>query len=178
MRPSLGDALRAVLALALIGVCSFTLAAEPPRLRILFLGDNGHHRPAERFRLLAPVFKERGIDLTYTDKVEDLNAKKLAGYDGLMIYANIEKITPAQEKALLGYVEGGKGLIPLHCASFCFLNSDKYISLVGAQFRSHGTGTFRTSVAAADHPIMKGFSSFRSYDETYVHHKHNTSDRT
>src|SRR5581483_7778989 len=153
-------------------------AAQPPRLKILFLGDNAGHQPATRFKILQPVMSARNIELTYTDKLDDLNAKNLANYDGLMIYANHTKITPEQEKALLDFVEGGKGFIPLHCASYCFLNSPKYIELVGAQFRSHGTGTFRTETVKPDHPIMKGFQSFPSWDETYVHTKHNEKDRT
>jgi putative membrane-bound dehydrogenase-like protein len=160
---------------------AFTLpaaAAAPGPIKVLFLGDNGHHRPAERFRQLQPVLAQRGIDLTYTDKVEALDPKVLAPYAGLLIYANTTKITPEQEKALLDFVEGGKGFIPLHCASYCFLNSPRYIELVGAQFRRHGTGTFRTTIAAPDHPIMKGFPGFESWDETYVHTKHNENGRT
>src|SRR5262245_53534497 len=80
-------------------------------IKVLFLGDNGHHRPAERFRQLQPVLAKRGIDLTYTDKVEALNPQLLAGYDALVIYANTTRITPEQEKALLDFVEGGKGFI-------------------------------------------------------------------
>ncbi|HZY87905.1 MAG TPA: ThuA domain-containing protein, partial [Gemmataceae bacterium] len=152
-------------------------AADAP-IKVLFLGDEGHHRPAERFRQLQPVLAKRGIDLTYTDKMTALSPRVLAGYDGLMIYANTTRITPEQEKALLDFVEGGKGLIPLHCASYCFLNSPKYVELVGAQFKSHGTGTFRTTVAAPDHPAMKGFRGFESWDETYVHTKHNEKGRT
>src|SRR5687767_5991079 len=131
-----------------------TLYAQTP-IKILFLGDNGHHRPNDRFRQLQPVLEKRGIELTYTDSVDTLNAKTLARYDGLLIYANTTKITPAQEQALLDYVESGKGFIPLHCASYCFLNSEKYIALVGAQFKSHGTGAFTTFIADVDHPIMK-----------------------
>ncbi len=153
-------------------------AAEPAKIKVLFLGDNAGHQPAERFKLLTPVFAARGIELTYTDKLDDLNAKTLGGYDALMIYANHTKISAEQEKALLEYVESGKGFVPVHCASYCFLNSPKYIEMVGAQFRSHGTGTFRTEVVKADHEIMKGFSSFSSWDETYVHTKHNEKDRT
>lgn len=153
-------------------------AADPPKLNVLFLGDNGHHRPADRFAQLQPVFAARNIALTYTDKLDDLNPKTLAGYDGLVVYANHEKITPGQEQALLDYVASGKGFVPVHCASFCFLNSPKYIALVGAQFRSHGTGTFRTDVVKPDHPLVKGFQGFGSWDETYVHHKHNDKDRT
>jgi putative membrane-bound dehydrogenase-like protein len=153
-------------------------AAEPKPIKILFLGDNGHHRPAERFRQLQPVLAARGIDLTYTDKADALSPQILNRYDGLLIYANTDKITPEQEKALLDFVEHGKGFIPLHCASYCFLNSPKYIALVGAQFKSHGTGAFRAQIAEPNHPIMKGFNGFESWDETYVHTKHNEKDRT
>jgi putative membrane-bound dehydrogenase-like protein len=168
-----------LLACSLAILLGTSAPAEAPKpLKLLFLGDNGHHRPAERFRQLAPVLAGRGIDLTYTDKVDALNAKTLAGYDGLVIYANTTAITPEQEKALLDFVAGGKGFIPLHCASYCFLNSPKYMELVGAQFQRHNTGTFRTIIAAPDHPIMKGFKGFESWDETYVHTKHNEKDRT
>jgi putative membrane-bound dehydrogenase-like protein len=152
------------------------MAAEP--LRLLFLGDNAGHQPAERFRILAPVLAKRGIQLTYTDKVEDLNPQTLGQYAGLIIYANHTKITPAQEKALLDFVASGKGFVPLHCASYCFLNSPAYIALVGAQFRSHGAGVFRTRIVAPQHPLMKGYTGFSSWDETYVHTKHNPKDRT
>jgi type 1 glutamine amidotransferase len=169
--------------LLVVGLLSFagiptSLSAQTPTVKILFLGDNGHHKPQDRFRQLQPVLEKRGIELTYTDSAESLNAKTLVRYDGLLIYANTTKISLEQEKALLDYVESGKGFIPLHCASYCFLNSAKYIDLVGAQFKSHGTGTFRTTIADADHPIMKGFTGFESFDETYVHTKHNEKDRT
>ena len=111
-----------------------TEAAEPARVKLLFLGDNGHHQPALRFRQLAPVFAERGIDLTYTDRTDSLNPRTLNEFAGLMIYANLTELKPDEERALLEYVRGGKGLIPLHCASFCFLNSPAYIALVGGTF--------------------------------------------
>lgn len=152
-------------------------AADPPKLKVLFLGDEGHHQPRKRFDQLQPVLAKRGIDLTYTGKVADLNAKTLADYDALAVYANTEKIAPEEEQALLDYVASGKGFVPLHCASYCFLNSPKYIALVGAQFQRHGTGTFRTKIERPDDPVMKGFGGFESWDETYVHHKHNPADR-
>src|SRR5688572_16599905 len=161
-----------------VALCPTVQAQTASPIKLLFLGDNGHHRPAERFAQLKPAMAPKGIEVTYTDKVEDLNPKTLAAYDGLIIYANITQISPEQETALLDYVAGGKGFIPLHCASYCFLNSPKYIELVGAQFRRHGTGVFRDSVTEAEHPIMRGFGGFESWDETYVHHQHNERDRT
>ena len=147
-------------------------------LKLLFLGDRGHHQPEARFKQIMPVLKERGIDLTYTEKMSDLNEKTLNEYAGLVIYANTTEISKEQEQALLDYVESGKGFIPLHCASYCFLNSPKYIALVGAQFKRHGTGTFRTTIGEGDHPLLRGYTGFESWDETYVHDKHNPTDRT
>jgi putative membrane-bound dehydrogenase-like protein len=88
-----------------------------------------------------------------------------------MIYANHETITPEQEKALLNFVEKGKGFIPIHSASFCFQNSPEYISLVGGQFLKHDTDTFTAQVIKKDHPIVKSLEEFSTWDETYIHDK-------
>src|SRR6187399_1745774 len=74
-----------------------TIAAEPAKLKVLFLGDQGPHRPADRFRDLQPVLAVRGIDVTYTERLADLSATNLAKYDALLVYANIERIEPDQE---------------------------------------------------------------------------------
>ncbi|MDB5390025.1 MAG: Trehalose utilization [Planctomycetaceae bacterium] len=161
-----------------IGVSNSSTAAEPPRIKLLFLGDQGHHQPAVRFKQLQPVMAARGIDLVYSDLVSDLNPNTLKDYAGVVVYANIDRIEPEQAKALLDYVASGKGFIPLHCASYCFRNSDEVVALMGAQFQRHGTGIVRTTIAAPDHPVMRGFKGFASFDETYVHTKHNPKDRT
>ena len=145
-------------------------------LNVLFLGDSGHHEPRARFVLLAPAMTANGIKLTYTENLLDLNAENLRKYDALMLYANIDLIDPPQEKALLDYVAGGGGFVPIHCATFCFRNSNDIVALMGAQFQRHGTGVFRTEIARPDHPLMQGFGGFESWDETYVHHLHNEKD--
>jgi uncharacterized protein len=160
-----------IFALALIVSPSPLVAAEP--LRVLFLGDQGHHRPSERAAQLIPVMATRGIEITYTENTADLNLDKLSKYDALVIYANTTQIAPSEEKALLEYVTKGGGFVPLHCASYCFLNSPAYIALVGAQFQRHGTGEFDTKVVDAQHPITKGLEPFHTWDETYVHTKLN-----
>ena len=154
-------------------------AADTKPLKLLYLGDNGHHQPRARFGQLQPVLKARGIELEYTDVVGDLNAEKLAKFDGLVLFANIDKIEDDQAKALLAYVASGKGFVPLHCASYCFRNNDEIVALMGAQFQRHGTGTFRvaTTEAGKSHPLLKGYRGFESFDETYVHTKHNEKDR-
>jgi putative membrane-bound dehydrogenase-like protein len=154
-------------------------AAEPgvPNpLKVLFLGNKGH-RASDRAAQLIPVMAGRGINITYTEDLDTLNLPNLSRYDVLMLYGNIDTISPAQEEALLAYVRGGGGFVPIHCASFCFRNSPAYIALVGAQFLRHGDGEFDTKIVDPAHPIMKGFEPFRTRDETYVHHKHNETGR-
>ncbi len=165
----------AVLAAALPVVAAPSQAAE---LKLLFLGDNGPHRPEDRFRQLAPVLKARGIALTYTENRNALQRETLAQYDGLIVYANIDHIEPAQATALLEYVAAGNGFIPLHCATFCFRNAPEIVALMGAQFKRHGAGVFATRIAAPEHPIMQGFHGFTSWDESYIHHRHNERNRT
>jgi type 1 glutamine amidotransferase len=164
------------LVLSLVGLLQ--TAAPPKRIPVLFLGHNSTHHDSARY---APILRQAlapdGIDIAYTADPNDLNTANLAKYDALMIYANHTNITPDQEKALLDFVAGGKGFLPIHSASFCFQNSPAYIELVGAQFQRHGTGEFTAEIVKPDHPVMAGITPFQAWDETYVHTKHNP-DRT
>jgi uncharacterized protein len=152
--------------------------APQRKIEILFLGHNSTHHNSGKF---APMLKEalasEPFNFTYTADPADLNDANLAKYDELIVYANHNKITPEQEKALLDFVAGGKGFLPLHSASFCFQNSPQYIALVGAQFQKHGTGEFTAEIVKPEHPVLLGITPFNAWDETYVHTKHNT-DRT
>ena len=162
----------------LLGAAAMPAEGASGPLKVLFLGDRGHHDPADRAAQIAPVLANRGVAVTYTERLDDLNPGTLAKYDALLVYANIDAIGPAEAKALLAYVEGGGGFVPVHCASFCFRNSPECVALIGAQFKSHGTGEFDTKVVDPGHPIMKGLEPFRTWDETYVHSLHNEKDRT
>ena len=160
-----------------LGFTTLATAAPPPQVRVLFLGDKGHHKPAAFFARIEPVWKARGIEAAYTENMKDLNPETLGRHDALVVYANIDTIEPEQAKALLEYVAKGGGFVPLHCASYCFRNNEAVVALIGAQFARHTTGVFRETVARPDHPVMKGYSGFESWDETYVHRKHNEKDR-
>jgi len=141
------------------------------RGEVLFLGNKGKHHDSGKYApwLAISLFK-KGVNLTYTVDLNDLNAENLAKYDGLVIYANHDSLSPAQEQAMKGFVEGGKGLIPLHSASGCFKNSAWYIKTIGGQFKSHGTGPFTATIVNKKHPVTQGLPEFTtSWDETYVH---------
>ena len=171
-----------IIYLFLIGIlcgCSYKIKSinESPNVQILFLGhDSEHHNSMKFMPMLASALVKRGIHFTYTSNPNDLNEENLSKYDGLAIYANHEEITPSQEKALLEYVNSGKGFIPIHCASFCFQNSQPYIDLVGGQFKEHGTGTFKANLTTEGNEVIKGLVEFETWDETYVHDKLNPTN--
>ncbi|MBS4070770.1 MAG: ThuA domain-containing protein, partial [Algoriphagus sp.] len=148
----------------------FLSMTEPRRVEILVLGHESEHHNSEKLMLHlgTPLF-QKGINLTYTTDLNDLNEEVLYNYDGLMIYANHDSISASQEAALKDYVQSGKALIPVHSASWCFRNSDWYVKTVGGQFKSHGDGKFTAKIVDAAHPIMQGITEFETWDETYVH---------
>ncbi|MEO9892810.1 PVC-type heme-binding CxxCH protein [Aurantibacter sp.] len=151
---------------------SFFVDDQPRRIELLFLGHElEHHNSRKYFPILAAALTKEGINITYTENTNDLNSDNLNLYDGLIIYANHEEILPNQESALLDYISNGHALIPIHSASFCFKNSSKYIDLVGAQFKEHSEGIFKTTIVKKDHPTMLGLEEFSTWDETYVHDK-------
>lgn len=148
------------------------------RLRVLFLGDTGGHRPAERAKQLIPVMIDRGIHITYTEDVaRALTRETLDRYDALLLYANIDTITDSEAEALLGYVAAGGGFVPIHSASYCFRNNADVVALIGGQFMRHGAEVFRTRIAEPEHPVMQGMEPIESWDETYEHRLHNEEDR-
>jgi len=150
---------------------------DAPPIRVLFLGDRGHHAPADRAAQIKPVLALRGIEVVYTEDLGELDPDTLGKYDAVLMYANIESMPAEREQALLDYVEQGGGFIPIHSASACLPNSARFVALVGGRFQSHGTGEFETKIVDPEHPIMAGFQPFQTWDETYVHDRHNTEGR-
>jgi putative membrane-bound dehydrogenase-like protein len=153
--------------------------AAPRRIEVLFLGaDTPEHSSQKATALFVPSMAKEGINISWTDSVSDLNARNLAKYDVLMVYGNFDKISPAEETALVAYVAGGKGLVAIHSASDMFKNSAAWGKLIGGQLDHHGpVTTFTAAVKQANHAVVREFTPFETKDETYVH-KNAAADRT
>ena len=82
--------------LSLIFIAAFLVSAQAKRLEVLFLGDEGHHKPAERIPQIMEGLGPRGVNFTYTADPDCLHDETLKNFDALMIYANIVK-TPSGE---------------------------------------------------------------------------------
>ena len=143
---------------------------HPRRLEVLFLGHKSKQHDSE---MLAGIFTKEyfkdGINITYTVNPDDLADTVLNKYDGLVLYANYDSISPAQEKALTGFVKSGRGFIPLHCGSSCFRNSPEVVEMIGGQFWKHTVDTFSCMIKEPEHPVVKEVGAFTTRDETYVH---------
>ncbi len=155
-----------------LGVPVVNSSAVPRRIELLFLGHKSKHHDSEKLAdILTKEYFKAGINISYTTDPDDMNEKTLSQYDGLILYANYDSITPSQEKALLDFVKGGKGFIPIHSASYCFRNSPEVVEMIGGQFKTHGYDSFPSVIIEPDNPVMKGVHNFTTKDETYVHHK-------
>ncbi len=71
------------------------------RIQVLFLGDAGHHQPSERARQLIPVMDRAGIDVQYTEDLNQLSLSNLQKFDALMVYANIDNLDDQRAAAIL-----------------------------------------------------------------------------
>src|SRR4029077_187470 len=128
-------------------------------------------KPEAMARIIMPALDKVGIRVDYVDDVRALTLQRLARYDALAIFRDSGDLPAKEETALLDFVENGKGLVAIHCASHCFRNSDKYTALVGGRFLRHNTRTFRAHIIDAQHPALSGVSTFETWDETYVHNQ-------
>ena len=144
------------------------------RLEVLFLGHVSRLHPSDSAAsFLVPALSKEGINFSYSTDPNDLNALNLAKYDALLVYANHDSITPPQEKALLDFVESGKGYVAIHSASHSFRNSQRVMAMTGGQFDRHGTGTFTAITTNPSHPVMQGLQPFETWDESFIHKNNN-----
>jgi uncharacterized protein len=144
-------------------------AQQPPR----------PHSAAAIHAVIGAPLARRGIQLSPVLTPQDaLVPETIKHYDALMIYGDHTTITPDQEKALVDFVEGGKGVVALHSAAGMFANSERYASLIGAQGKTEGGGEFTAEIVQPAHPVTQGGKPFSTWDETIVFTKQNPADRT
>ena len=162
------------------GISRLAKAAEGP-IRVLFLGhESEHHNSNQFYPMLSRALGRDAIYFDYVTSVEEAlgDAKRLAKFDALLLYANHARIEPHQWANLKNYVERGGGFVPVHCASWCFANEPDFDQLVGGRFKSHQGAEFTARIVKPKHPALKDVKAFTAWDETYFHHNHNTKNRT
>ena len=160
-----------------IALLAFSSGVAAKTSRVLFLGDQAHHQPANLHKVLAPYFAAQNIDFVYTEKISDLAPANLATYDALFLFNNLDTVGTKNSGYVKDYVDGGKGLMVVHCG-IVFANPLPILDTVfGGRFARHDTGIFQAKITMPEHPAMKGVKPFRAWDETYEH-RMTTSDKT
>ncbi|MCX8229772.1 MAG: ThuA domain-containing protein [Planctomycetota bacterium] len=150
------------------------------RLNVLYIGDRGHHDPFSRLRDVWGPLARQGIAVEWEENLDSITPRRLRSFDCVLMYANQpqhEKVPEDFFNALSGFVKDGGGFVALHCTSGCFMQSQKWLEFVGARFVSHGAEIFQQTLIEPNHPILRGWENFESWDETYVQ-SHFDGDRT
>jgi type 1 glutamine amidotransferase len=76
-------------------------------------------------------------------------------------------LTPAQEKGLMDFVAGGKGLVGVHGTAWWI--GGRAMELIGGAANWHPPGlTFTVHVDNPNHPITQGINDFEVEDEIYI----------
>jgi hypothetical protein len=87
-------------------------AQTPKKLELLFLGhDSKHHNSDVLASIMSKEYFKKGINITYTSNINDLNEKTLKPYDGLILYANYDTISASHATALLNFVKNASSSI-------------------------------------------------------------------
>ncbi|MGH9161315.1 MAG: PVC-type heme-binding CxxCH protein, partial [Vicinamibacteraceae bacterium] len=135
--------------------------------------------------LTAPLAR-RGIQLTHVPAPEEaLTPAKVKYYDALMVYGEQPALTPEQEKVLVDFVEGGKGLVAIHSASPTASTSDAYATLVGAGAQAaDGDADSASAVGGTleivlpSHPVLQDVKAFAAKGEALASAAQAPGDRT
>jgi type 1 glutamine amidotransferase len=108
-----------------------------------------------------------------TDDYAALTAENLAKYDAV-IFNNSTSLKPSPEvrKALLDFVEGGRGLVGIHSAADNFYDWKEGAKMMGGLFSGHpwgSGGTWAIKISEPNHPMVKCFGGqgFKIKDELY-----------
>jgi len=153
-----------------------TKAPAKPRKVLIFWRCEGFFHSS--IPLATQTFKAMGektgaFTVDVSDDMNVLTAENLAKYDGILLN-NTTMLEPneAQQKAILDFVKGGKGIIGVHAASDNFYKWTEGAEMIGATFDGHpwtSDGTWPVKLDEPDHPLMKGFDhkGFMLKEELY-----------
>ncbi|WP_341840181.1 PVC-type heme-binding CxxCH protein [Chitinophaga caseinilytica] len=105
--------MKRILAILLTGIiCAWAPAPRSDagrRAEALFVGSSSN---VQATWLATKLFKS-GVNITYTERQDDLQPAKLAAFDAV-IYCTANPPSAAAQAALRAFVDGGKGLLVLH----------------------------------------------------------------
>jgi len=139
--------------------------------------------PFGNYALEAIAKKTGAFSVDLADDYSVFTEENLAGYD-VIIFNNTTNLVPndAQRAAILGFIEGGKGIAGLHAAADNFKQWEEGIALIGGVFAGHpwtAGGTWAFKLDDPGHPLTAAFGGkgFWHKDEIYWYKSDNFQGR-
>ncbi|HLN29323.1 MAG TPA: ThuA domain-containing protein [Gemmataceae bacterium] len=177
----------ALLTLACISCWTPSAPAQqkvPAGAKVLLLsgGQRDHHAYRRQAQRLQKILEDsRQFEVTICEDAAILLTPSLRKYDMLLVTADRRdpefRLTEEQQRAMLNFVEEGKGLFSFHafcCADKTWLPQMR--ELIGGVLSHVGTpdtkvriGKYPVKIVDQDHPITRGLSDFEHEDELYYH---------
>lgn len=117
--------------------------------------------------------KTGAFSVEHSTDMNVFTAEKLKEFDAIC-FNNTTTLVPneEQQKAILDFIRGGKGIIGIHAATDNFNDWPAGQEMMGGRFTGHpwtGDGTWAVKLDEPDHPLMKSFEgkNFKINDEIY-----------
>ncbi len=152
---------------------------------LLLTGANNHdwRRSSPFIKALLEKTGKFEVDLTETPAVALADAGTLGKYRLILTDYNGPDWGEPAKSNFEAAVRGGTGLVVVHAADNAFPGWPQYEKMVGLLWRQ-GTGhgayhEFEVKIVDREHPITRGLSNFRLWDELYhkLAHMHNAPCR-
>lgn len=146
-------------------------ASQPAVVRgLMFVGGHAHDFDAEPARLADTLRRTENIDIRITTDLGELTEENLAAVDVVIFNACLDKgMDEPKQTALLNALRGGKGLVAMHCALWCFQDWPEWRRILGGLVLTHDKfGPYQVGVVYPMHPIAQGIpATFSITDEAY-----------
>ncbi len=158
-----------------------TAAASAGKVKVLVV-TGGHDFEKEPFDAMFKALDGIALETAEQKETSEAYDRDLSKYDVLVLYDMVQKITDAQKKNLLKFLESGKGLVVLHHALGSYQDWPDYKKIVGGKFytadreedgEKHSVSGYthdvkvRVNFPDRKHPIVQGLSAFDIMDEVY-----------
>ena len=126
---------------------------------------------AKTFDIMAE--KTGAFSVEHSIDMADFNSDNLKQYD-VICFNNTTSLDPtaSQRKAIMDFIESGKGIVGIHAAADNFNNWEEGKRMMGNIFTGHpwtGGGTWAIKITEPDHPLTRSFAGkdFKLNDEIY-----------
>jgi hypothetical protein len=117
--------------------------------------------------------KTGAFKVVHSDDMGIFTKDSLKQFD-VICFNNTTKLVPdpAQQKAIMDFIQGGKGIVGIHAATDNFDAWNEGAMMMGGIFKGHpwtAGGTWAVKLDEPDHPLMKSFQgrNFKINDEIY-----------